>query len=282
MKSLPLLGYFGHHKGATVWIRSIIIQVCKALDLNHAAVSNVRAFNKDLTAFVSEKNIDFISYTNASFKYVQPLKHLRGFHVVRDPRDIVVSAYFSHLNTHVTEGWSELVEFRERLKSVSKDEGLILEMDFRKGSFKNMYDWDYSCHHIKELKMEDLIQHPQEKFVEVFRHLGLIKHPSALAAIAQRVREAVSGFEKRLLKPVPKEPPPNTVSEEELAKIIQANAFSAKAGGRKPGEEDLSSHYRKGIAGDWKNHFTQQHIDYFKANYGDLLLKLGYEKSQNW
>jgi len=28
------------------------------------------------------------------------------------------------------------------------------------------------------------------------------------------------------------------------------------SGGRKPGQEDLNSHFRKGIAGDWRDQFT--------------------------
>lgn len=281
--SLPLLGYFGHHKSATVWIRSIIKQVCSPLKLNHVAVSNPDAFNQDLTAFVDEKNVDFISYTNAKFEYVKQLDQFKGFHVVRDPRDIVVSAYFSHLKTHTTEGWSELVEFRDRLNSISKDEGLILEMDFRKKSFDDMYNWNYSTHYIKEFKMEDLIQNPQERFTEIFRYLGLMKNPSVLELVIQKVLESVGAANKKQAKPGAKTVTElDEISEEHLAKIIQANDFSVKSGGRNPGEEDVNSHFRKGIAGDWKNHFNQQHIDYFKEQYGDLLIKLGYEKDNNW
>jgi hypothetical protein len=54
------------------------------------------------------------------------------------------------------------------------------------------------------------------------------------------------------------------------------------AGGRAPGEEDVTSHYRKGVPGDWKLHFGPAHIDYFKQHYNDLLLKLGYEQSPDW
>jgi len=39
---------------------------------------------------------------------------------------------------------------------------------------------------------------------------------------------------------------------------------------------------RKGIVGDWKNHFTEEHKDYFKEIAGDLLIELGYEKDYSW
>ena len=43
-----------------------------------------------------------------------------------------------------------------------------------------------------------------------------------------------------------------------------------------------SSTFRKGAIGDWRNHFTEEHKDAFKAIAGDLLIALGYESDLNW
>ena len=40
--------------------------------------------------------------------------------------------------------------------------------------------------------------------------------------------------------------------------------------------------FRKGRAGDWRNHFAPEHEDAFKAIAGDLLIDLGYEKDLSW
>jgi hypothetical protein len=48
-------------------------------------------------------------------------------------------------------------------------------------------------------------------------------------------------------------------------------------GGRKIGEEDEKSHYRKGIAGDWRNHLTDDHVKLFRKCHGDLVERLGYD-----
>lgn len=40
--------------------------------------------------------------------------------------------------------------------------------------------------------------------------------------------------------------------------------------------------FRKGRAGDWRNHFTEAHKRAFKETAGDLLVKLGYEEDLNW
>ena len=64
--------------------------------------------------------------------------------------------------------------------------------------------------------------------------------------------------------------------------IVDRHRFSRKAGGRERGVEDAHNHYRKGVAGDWRNHFEPVHVEYFKRNYNDLLLRLGYETDPHW
>jgi len=43
-----------------------------------------------------------------------------------------------------------------------------------------------------------------------------------------------------------------------------------------------SSTFRKGMIGDWRNHFTEQHKEAFKNLAGTELVELGYERDQNW
>lgn len=40
--------------------------------------------------------------------------------------------------------------------------------------------------------------------------------------------------------------------------------------------------FRSGKTGEWKKHFTDKHKNIFKEVAGDLLVKLGYEKDNNW
>jgi hypothetical protein len=40
--------------------------------------------------------------------------------------------------------------------------------------------------------------------------------------------------------------------------------------------------FREGKIGSWKKYFKPQHIKAFKEHTGDLLIKLGYEKDNNW
>jgi len=58
--------------------------------------------------------------------------------------------------------------------------------------------------------------------------------------------------------------------------------MTACAFGRKLGEEDITSHGRKGTPGDWKNHFTPALRRQFGEKFGDLLIATGYEKDLAW
>jgi lipopolysaccharide transport system ATP-binding protein len=53
-------------------------------------------------------------------------------------------------------------------------------------------------------------------------------------------------------------------------------------GGRPRGQEDVGAHERRGVAGDWRRHFTPKLTSACKALYGDLLIAAGYEKDEAW
>jgi hypothetical protein len=67
-----------------------------------------------------------------------------------------------------------------------------------------------------------------------------------------------------------------------VRRLVNQSSFENFSGGRQRGEEDPTSLVRKGIAGDWKNVFSDTDKQIFKKEAGDLLIKLGYEKDNNW
>lgn len=52
--------------------------------------------------------------------------------------------------------------------------------------------------------------------------------------------------------------------------------------GRRPGREDRTSFIRKGVAGDWRHHFTRETAQIFDDLAGDALIELGYEPDRAW
>jgi hypothetical protein len=60
-----------------------------------------------------------------------------------------------------------------------------------------------------------------------------------------------------------------------LRRIVDEHGFE-RITGRRRGEADPASFYRKGIAGDWRNHFTETQRRDFEAVAGRALAALGY------
>lgn len=71
------------------------------------------------------------------------------------------------------------------------------------------------------------------------------------------------------------------VEKDAIEKVVELNSFQ-RISGRSVGKEDPTSFIRKGIAGDWKNHFDQESCRIFDHYCGEALIKLGYEKDHNW
>jgi len=72
------------------------------------------------------------------------------------------------------------------------------------------------------------------------------------------------------------------VSEKILAEMIRAGSFEkltaldagSSDSSRKPGEELSTSHYRKGVAGDWKNYLDDQQAELVNSKLGELEKKM--------
>lgn len=278
----PLLAFFGHHKCASTWIHSVIDAVAADAGWRIAYLATEPEFGHDLRGYVARERIDLVSYVNADQKHAATLPPHRGFHVVRDPRDAVVSAYFSHKGSHPTHAWPELIPYRERLNQVSKHDGLFLELAFSEQFLSKMSTWDYTQDHVLELKQETFTKDPYKGFLSVFDFLGVLdtahynkaRWPGYLARATCNILNRKYGMAPRL--------PFDKVPGERLLGVVYDQRFEKYTGGREKGKEDQKSHYRKGEGGDWVNHFTEEHVAAFKERYGDLAVRMGYETSNDW
>jgi hypothetical protein len=228
---------------------------------------------------VQQEGVEFLAYTNAEIDQVRPLPPHRGVHVVRDPRDVLVSGYFSHKNSHPTDQWPELKSHRDALQSLSKEEGLLKEIEFSRPFLEAMRSWDYGQDHILELKMEVLTQDPDRQFRRFLDYLGLYQQQ---AQLLKKVRQYANRLVYKLHHELPVALPRQITKEpmvhpDVLDAIIEEHRFEKLTKGRSKGEADPDSHLRKGEPGDWKNHFTDRVMHSFENEYGDIVEKLGYE-----
>ena len=270
--------YFGHHKCGSTWIEAICGDVCVETGHRFEIVFRREDLGGEgLAAHLRRTGAELVAYANAHWEDVGRLPPFKGVHVVRDPRDVVVSAYFSHLHSHPTHAWPELVDYRRRLQSCDQREGLLLEIDFRAEQFAEMMAWPDDAPNVLELRYEDLVADEYKLFLAVFRHLELLderhfdvrrRAENLLHRLAARL-----GVPSRARRGVP---------VERLLGIVWEHDFEKKSGGRKVGDEDVRSHFRRGQAGDWMRHFEPEHRQRFHERYAPLLRKLGYEQDDAW
>ncbi|MEM0983848.1 MAG: sulfotransferase domain-containing protein [Planctomycetota bacterium] len=71
-------------------------------------------------------------------------------------------------------------------------------------------------------------------------------------------------------------------SDERLTEIAERNSFRSMSGGREAGQADGSAFVRKGVAGDWVNHFTPSLKDTYKDAIGGFLIEFEYEQDLDW
>lgn len=72
------------------------------------------------------------------------------------------------------------------------------------------------------------------------------------------------------------------INETRVREIAGKLKFSVFSNGRERGDEDVKSHFRKGISGDYVNYFTGLHKAICKHRIGQYLIDLGYEKDLRW
>lgn len=176
----------------------------------------------------------------------------RCIFVMRDPRDILISWYFSAKFSHHKNPF--IKKYRKILKSMDHEEGIdyIIRNFFGKNSplFNALHSWYLNREDYKYIKIfcfEDLIG-PNKKntFTRLLNHLEI------------------------------------GLKEMDLEGLLDKYSFKSLSKGRNPGEENIKKHYRKGVQGDWENYFSENHKALFKELHGRLLIDLKYEKNWDW
>ena len=172
----------------------------------------------------------------------KPERH-KTFFILRDPRDIAVSWYFALRYSHGPA--APVLEARADLAGLPVQDGLRYSIDSLEqlGLFAAQRSWASEAVEqagLKIFRYEDLAANNRSFLRELFNYLEINMPAAAFARVYDRHR------------------------------------FQKLTGGRDPGTEDPHDHYRKGVAGDWRNHFDAGLCTYFREATGDLLAVLGY------
>ena len=168
-----------------------------------------------------------------------------GSHLVRDPRDVIVSGYHYHLWTN--EAWAneprpELdgQSYQEHLKSLPRNEGLLAEISFASRRWlREMAEWQPRPEFL-ELRYEEVLGNERATFERVFLHHGFT--PQA----ALRAAELCDRF-----------------SFERIT-------------GRQVGQIEDRSHHRSGRPDQWLEELGPEHLALLDELLPGLLSRTGY------
>jgi hypothetical protein len=229
------------------------------LATEHFLVGRLRKTNKKLVGDKSPLlDADFIQEVSRVFP------EARVIHIIRDGRDQAVSMLHHVWNRSTDQGGVQTLkpgEFERReayrkdpKKLLQEGEGMFTEERLR-GAARS---WNARVGktaedgpallgtNYTEGRYEDLLERPDEEVRRLARFLGA------------------------------------DTSQKAVQQAVDSASFERLSKGRERGQEDTSSFYRKGVAGDWNNYFTERDKEIYKEEAGKLLIRLGYERDLDW
>jgi hypothetical protein len=281
---LTVFCFFAHHRSASSSTNDILRELSRHFGWRFITVHNAAMYDNDLQAFCAARRPDLLTLSNARRQHLDELPEFRGVHLVRDPRDVLVSSYFSHRDSHPTRLWPELEAHRRDLRAVDQEQGLLLEMDCRAQQFADLGAWQYDDPRVLEWRMEALVADPAAHFRQLLDFWGLatMEASGASAGLRANANRLLAALERR--GPVDRLPRwhSGAVGTAELETALAKHSFRRKSGGRRAGQADTGHHYRSGAQGDWRQHFSRRVTEAFKERFGDLLVQLGYERGLDW
>lgn len=221
-----------HHKTGSAWMTDVFRQICE-----YRGTLFFSGWQRDAPA-----SCVVIFEDHSKFDLAALAVPFRGLHMIRDPRDVIISGAFYH--RHAAEKWLHRRQWRFGLKSYqtainacpTEEEALLFEMENAAShTIREMLNWDYTNPRFFEVRYEDLVQ---DRSLEIFRRIFIFL-----------------GYE-----------------EAELPSLLEiARQNSLFSGCRKP------HHVRSGKVAQWKEHFTPALRARFVELFGDALERLGYE-----
>lgn len=107
-------------------------------------------------------------------KFVKKPKNYKIIYVIRDPRNIVVSWYYSVSKTH--RALPGIIKTRKILNGMDKEEGITFAIKYLGNKFSEMRSWIDLAKDNEDiiiLKFEDLISDSRDNLLKIFKFLNI-------------------------------------------------------------------------------------------------------------
>ncbi len=236
-----------HHKTGTVWMDTIFRRIGKVLGLRFINIKKSVGLSSEDLIVPSIVFNDHSEFKSCGWLLEHP--SARIFHLIRDPRDIVLSAMSYHRTAperwlHKPKREFDGQSYQEKLNSLPDDHARYL-FEMRNSAQRIIHDmrnWDYGRPNAIECRYEELVGDVDlVKFEQILSHLGFD------AGDMNVCRD-----------------------------IIRKNSLFGKV------TEKKRSHIRSGQARQWEEKFNAELAVEFVSRFGDVLIELGYETDNSW
>ena len=175
----------------------------------------------------------------------------RTIYIVRDPRDVAVSYY-----------WHVLRTGGPGLRDVESTMGVTMTPEKLRQNLPALIEY-------LQLGRCGAVAYSQHINQALANDYNIIKYEDLLTDCYSTLSESFS----RLTG--------GHVDEARLRETVSRHTFEAETG-RAPGVAAPENYIRKGVSGDWKNHFSDKALRVLDEHCGETMVKLGYESDRTW
>lgn len=205
-------------------------------------------------------------YPNTSATVVSKISKMfptsKIIHLIRDPRDQLISAVFLWLNKDALSG--------SHSRLVDNDYHTSRYMWITEGK-----TWDdYS----NFLTNDEITLWVRDHWLDVHRSMEV--HSTSPNYCCLRYENFVTDFSsetQRLFSFLDR-----PLLQKEMDRIKTNTSFARMSGRRSHNEESPFAHVRKGLIGEWRSYLTREQGKLIHSILGDILLRLGYETDNSW
>ena len=256
---------FSHHKCGTKLLEKIFKKISIDFGLKYISIYGSKTIDYDA---------DIIFFFHSQIENIKLPKKFRGIHIIRDPRDVIISGYLYHKRTNEdwcinenfnfdnpirypiipysqeyrSENWKKEYllnlnnkSYQANLNEKKQTEGIIFEIkNYGSWTIEDMMKWNYKHPNIKEIKFEVIMKSYNDIFYEIFEHFRFNE---------QQIKQALKIANKHDL---------NRMSRIQIKK--NPHIFSKKTS-------------------KWKKYFNKEISDLFNNRFKNVLSTLKYENN---
>lgn len=152
--------FLAHHKAGSSWLHRLFWNLFADSGILYRVYDRIGSKEKqEIELILKESSGEALAFgiSNSRPVDLELFRDFVGVHVVRDPRDLIVSGYYSHRDSHPL--FPGLAEERAKLLSLSRDEGLYILMEgLMSKTFESLYQWPRNePKGLTRIRFEDLI-----------------------------------------------------------------------------------------------------------------------------